>query len=224
MPQIFAASADTWLRASVLVVGLVFFGVFGGGMLVGSFVGSDYLMRAGWPVSQPVPFSHKHHVGDLGLDCRYCHMGVETSANAGFPSTSTCMTCHSQLWTGAEVLAPVRASLASGRPLVWNRVSQVPDYVYFNHAIHVDRGVPCVQCHGRIDRMPLTWRAKPFQMQFCINCHRDPAPNLRPKDQVTRMDWTGWDEVPAHRGFGAGVVRALRIDPGRITNCEVCHR
>jgi hypothetical protein len=221
MPQIFTATADTWLRATVLAVFLV---VCGGGLLMTGLVNSSYVTRAGWSVGQPVPFSHKHHVGELGLDCRYCHTGVETSADAGFPPTSTCMTCHSQLWTGAEVLAPVRASLASGRPLAWNRVAQVPDYVFFNHSIHVDRGVPCATCHGRIDQMPLTWRAHPFQMRFCLDCHRDPAAALRPRDQVTRMDWSGWEEEPAHRGFAAAAARTFHLDPAKLVNCEVCHR
>jgi hypothetical protein len=163
-------------------------------------------------------------VAELGIDCRYCHTGVERSANAGFPPTQTCMTCHSQLWTGAEALAPVRASFASGRPLQWKRVSAVPDYVFFNHAIHVNRGVPCVACHGRVDRMPLTWRAHPFQMRFCLDCHRDPAPRLRPPDQVTRMDWSGWREIAAHRGYGVAAARRYGLDPVKLANCSICHR
>jgi hypothetical protein len=221
MPQIFTTSADTWFRLTVL---LVFLLVFGLGLLGSGYVNSTYATRVGWTVDQPVPFSHKHHVGELGLDCRYCHTGVETSASAGFPPTKTCMTCHSQLWTGADALAPVRASLASGQPLKWNRVSAVPDYVFFNHAIHVDRGVPCVACHGRVDQMPLTVRAQPFQMTFCLSCHRDPAPRLRPPDQVTRMDWSGWDNIPAHRAYGVRAVKAFGIQPAKLVNCEICHR
>jgi hypothetical protein len=221
MPQIFTASADTWLRASAVLVGLL---VFGGGLAGGGLVNSTYMTRVGHPVAQPVPFSHKHHVGELGLDCRYCHTTVETSANAGFPATEVCMTCHSQLWTGAEVLAPVRASLATGRPLEWNRVSEVPDYVFFNHAIHVNRGVPCETCHGRVDEMPLMQRAHAFKMRFCLDCHRDPAPHLRPPEEETRMDWTGWENIPAHRTYGLQRVKALHIDPAKLTNCYVCHR
>jgi hypothetical protein len=221
MAQIFTASADTWLRAAVLGV---FLAVVGGTLLAGGFVNSSYVTRVGWVVDQPVPFSHKHHAGDLGIDCRYCHTGVETGANAGFPPTQTCMTCHSQLWTGAQALAPVRASYASGQPLRWRRVSAVPDYVFFNHAIHVNRGVPCVDCHGRIDRMPLTWRAEPFQMRFCLGCHRDPAPRLRPPAQVTRMDWRGWDATPAHRAYGAQAARRFGLQPAKLVNCSICHR
>jgi hypothetical protein len=221
MPQIFTASADTWLRATVLGVFLV---VGGGGLVASGLVNSGYMTRAGWAVAQPVPFSHKHHVGELGLDCRYCHTTVETSANAGFPPTDVCMTCHSQLWTGAPMLAPVRESLATDRPLAWNRVAKLPEYVFFNHAIHVNRGVPCVACHGRIDRMPLTWRAHAFQMRFCLDCHRNPAPALKPPEQVTRMDWASWDADPVNRGYGAARAKALHIEPAKITNCEVCHR
>jgi hypothetical protein len=221
MPQIFTASADTWLRLCAL---LVFLLVFGLGLLGSGFVNSSYVTRVGWTVDQPVPFSHRHHVGELGLDCRYCHTNVETGANAGFPPTQTCMTCHSQLWTGAGVLEPVRQSMATGQPLRWNRVSSVPDYVFFNHSIHVDRGVPCVACHGRVDRMPLTVRGHPFQMTFCLSCHRDPAPRLRPPDQVTRMDWSGWEDTPAHRAYGALAMKHFGIEPAKLVNCEICHR
>lgn len=202
----------------------VFLGVTGGGLMLGGFVNSSYLTRRGLDVAQPVPFSHKHHAGDLGLDCRYCHTTVETSANAGFPATDVCMTCHSQLWTGAAVLAPVRNSFATGQPLAWNRVSSVPKYVFFNHSIHVNRGVPCVACHGRIDQMPLTYRAHAFQMRFCLDCHRDPAPALRPPDQVTRMDWSAWEADPRNRGYGAERLRALHIRVQGLDNCEICHR
>jgi hypothetical protein len=221
MPQIFTASADTWLRATALVLAVV---TLGGSLFGAGLVNSSYMTRAKVPVNQPVPFSHKHHVGELGLDCRYCHTSVETSANAGFPPTSTCMTCHSQIWTGAPMLAQVRASLASGKPLVWNRVSQVPDYVFFNHAIHVNRGVPCVACHGRVDRMPLMARGHAFQMRFCLDCHRDPAPRLRPPDQVTRMDWTSWEKDPRNQGYGLARMRELQIHVNQLTNCEICHR
>jgi hypothetical protein len=135
------------------------------------------------------------------------------------------MTCHSQIWTNAAMLAPVRRSLAENRPLVWHRVARLPDYVYFNHSIHVARGVPCATCHGRIDRMPLTVQAQPFQMQWCLDCHRNPAPRLRPPDQVTRMDWSDWDRHPErHAGFGAAVMKAHHIDPSKLTDCDVCHR
>jgi hypothetical protein len=221
MPQIFKPSADTWLRLTVLIV---FATVFAGGLLGAGFARSAYLTRVGWPVEQPVPFSHKHHAGELGIDCRYCHADVERGRYAGLPASHVCMTCHSQLWTGAPMLAPVRLSFTQDRPIAWKRVSALPGYVYFDHQIHVARGVACVECHGRIDRMPLTWRAHPFQMRFCIDCHRDPAPHLRPPDQVTRMDWSEWDKDPAHREFGALAMRRFHIQPAKLADCAVCHR
>lgn len=221
MPQIFTPSADTRLRAAALlaVICLVAAGLFGGG-----YVDSGYETRVGWVQDQPVPFSHEHHVGGLGIDCRYCHTSVEVSARAGLPPTHVCMTCHSQVWTGAPMLEPVRQSLASGKPLEWNRVTHLPDYVFFNHSIHVNRGVPCVECHGRVDRMPLMAQAKPFQMQWCLDCHRDPAPHLRPPDQVTRMDWSDWDQAEEHKQYGALMVKAYGIEPKNLDSCNICHR
>lgn len=221
MGQIFTATADTRLRAVTLATALA---VVVASLVGGGFFSSSWATRTGFVRPQPVPFSHKHHVGGLGLDCRYCHTGVEVSARAGLPPTETCMTCHSQVWTGAPILEPVRRSLAGGEPLRWNRVARVPDYVFFNHSIHVSRGVPCVTCHGRVDQMPLMARAEPFQMQWCLACHRDPAPNLRPPEQVTRMDWTGWERSDAHRDFGRLMVQALHIEPGKLDNCNICHR
>jgi hypothetical protein len=189
MPQIFTASAETRLRTAALMLAIVFASSL---LFTAGFMNSTYLTRVGWVAAQPVPFSHEHHVGGLGLDCRYCHASVEVSAQASLPATHVCMTCHSQIWTGAPMLAPVRASLADNKPLHWQRVARLPDYVYFNHSIHISRGVACVECHGRVDQMPLLARAKPFTMEFCLDCHRDPGPHLRPRDQVTRMDWSGW--------------------------------
>lgn len=220
MAQVFSPAADTWLRLTVLAAALVLLTLLLGGW---DFIDSSYRTQVGWVTDQTVPFSHKHHVTDAGIDCRYCHTGVETSARAGLPSTHICMTCHSQLWTGADMLAPVRASLATGRPLVWNRVAQLPDYVYFDHSIHVSRGVACVECHGRVDRMPLTARARPFQMQFCLDCHRDPAPHLRPLQLVTRMAPLDWSDAEKRR-YGGRVMRAHRIDPATLDNCGICHR
>ena len=220
MPQIFSPSADTWLRLCVLAVALLSGGAL---MAAGGYAGSTYSDQVGWTQDQPVPFSHKHHVGDDGIDCRYCHTTVETSARAGLPPTHVCMTCHSQIWTGAQVLAPVRQSFATGRPIPWMRVAQVPDFVFFNHSIHVKRGVACVECHGRIDKMALTYRAKPFQMQWCLDCHRDPAPHLRPAGEVTMMPPPARPDAAA-RLYGDAVIRAHHIDLARLSNCETCHR
>ena len=220
LAQIFSPSADTWLRLAL--VGLV------GLVVAASAAGAGYVRNplrteVGMVRDQPVPFSHKHHVGDDGIECRYCHTGVETGADAGLPPTHTCMTCHSQLWTDAAALAPVRESYATGKPLTWNRVAQLPDYVYFDHHVHVNNGVACVECHGRVDEMPLTWRARPFTMQFCLDCHQDPAKGLRPPGMVTRMDWSGADK-DALKAFGSETAAHKGIDPKRLTNCETCHR
>ncbi|MDX6749948.1 cytochrome c3 family protein [Geminicoccaceae bacterium 1502E] len=214
MPQTLSASADTRLRAGLLVVAVA----AGGAVLVaGGYMESSYATLVGWVREQPVPFSHEHHVGRLGIDCRYCHTTVETSPEAGLPATEICMTCHSQLWTGAPMLAPVRESLVTGEPLVWNRVARVPDYVYFNHSIHMGRGVPCATCHGRVDEMPLMRRAEPSQMEWCLECHRDPAPALRPPSEVTRMDWSGWsDETPDRATYGRRMVEQLGIEPAKL--------
>ena len=187
------------------------------------YVRNPLRTQVGFVQDQTVPFSHKHHAGDLGIDCRYCHTGVETGADAGLPPTHTCMTCHSQIWTGAPMLAPVRESYATGTPLKWNRVAQLPDYVYFDHHVHVDNGVACVECHGRVDEMPLTWRAQPFTMGFCLECHKDPAKALRPPSMVTRMGWSGVDRKWLAR-YGEQAAAHKGIDPNRLTNCETCHR
>ena len=220
MAQIFRPSADTWLRLVVLVVALL---AVGGTLAAAGYADSAYQTRVGWVRSQPVPFSHAHHVGGLGIDCRYCHLTVETSAQAGLPPTHVCMTCHSQEWTRAPVLAPVRASWATGRPLQWNRVAKLPDYVYFNHAIHVARGVGCVTCHGRVDEMPLMARARPFEMRFCTNCHRNPLPQLRPASRVTDPGPVGWT-VDEQRRFAQAQARRFHLDGQRLVQCDICHR
>lgn len=171
-------------------------------------------------VEQPVPFSHKHHVGDDGIDCRYCHVAVEDSAFAGIPPISTCMTCHSQLYTDANALRPVIASWRSGVALHWKRVHQLPDFVYFNHSIHVAKGVGCVSCHGRVDTMPLTWRTQPLSMQWCLDCHRAPQKYLRPRQRVFDMQWQPKDPL----ALGTRLMKRYHIDVARLTDCSVCHR
>jgi NAD-dependent SIR2 family protein deacetylase len=174
----------------------------------------------GEAVEQPVPFSHKHHVGDDGIDCRYCHSAVETSAFAGIPPLSTCMTCHSQLYTDTAALKPVVDSWRHGVTLHWQRVHQLPDFVYFNHSIHVAKGVGCVTCHGRVDRMPLTWRARTLSMQWCLDCHRAPQKYLRPRNKVFDMTWQAKDQA----ALGMALLRRYRIDTRRLSDCSVCHR
>ena len=158
-----------------------------------------------------MPFSHEHHVRGLGIDCRYCHTSVEKSSFAGIPPTETCMTCHSQIWTDSPMLEPVRTSLRTNTPIRWNRVHDLPDYVYFNHGIHVQKGVGCVSCHGRVDQMPLTWKAEPMTMEWCLSCHRNPEKHLRPREEVFNMDWVPpEDQVDAGPEAGQGAP-----DPGR---------
>ena len=170
---------------------------------------------------QPVPFSHEHHVGGLGIDCRYCHTSVETSAFAGLPSTGTCMTCHSQLWRNAALLAPVRESYRTGERLRWTRVHDLPDFVYFNHAIHIDRGVPCIECHGRVDRMPLMRQAKSLLMQWCLDCHRDPGSRAGATDVFA-------SETTLHEPQAIPVIESSLAHPGdplpRLLECSICHR
>ncbi|HET7662724.1 MAG TPA: cytochrome c3 family protein [Rhodanobacteraceae bacterium] len=172
------------------------------------------------PIEQPVPFSHKHHVGDDGIACRYCHTSVETSKFAGIPPIQTCMTCHSQLYTNQPVLAPLVASWTSGKPLHWNRVNRVPDFVFFNHSIHIAKGVGCVSCHGRIDKMPLTRRAAPLSMEWCLSCHRNPEKHLRPRAVVFDMQWKAKNQ----QALGKRLVREYHIDKAKLTECSTCHR
>lgn len=173
------------------------------------------------PVDQPVPFSHKHHVGEIGIDCRYCHGSVEDSSFAGLPPTHTCMTCHSRLFDTVPMLEPVRLSLAEDRPLRWRRVHDLPDFVFFDHSAHVRQGVGCVTCHGRVDRMPLTFRVEPLTMRWCLDCHREPWPHLRPREQVFAMDWAPPEDRLA---LGRRLADAYGIHTERLTDCSVCHR
>jgi len=217
MTQIFSPAADTWLRLFVVAAVAI---VCGGTAAVIAFARSDYYTGARiHPPPQPVPFSHKHHVGGLGIDCRYCHSSVAEGPRAGLPPTHTCMTCHSQIWTNAAMLAPVRRSLAENTSLRWHRVARLPQYVYFRHDIHIAKGVGCETCHGRVDRMPLMVEAVPFTMDFCLDCHRDPAPRLRPREHITEMGWSTGD-----RALGQDLLKQNGIRLGEITYCYVCHR
>lgn len=205
-----------WLREASAVValgGLVYAVV----VITGVF--SPEMSAMGYAPEQPVPYSHALHAGELGIDCRYCHTGVETGARASLPPTATCMNCHQTVKTESEKLALVRESFATGRPIEWQRIHDLPDFVYFNHAGHVQSGVGCVSCHGRIDRMEVVEQAKPLTMGWCLSCHRDPDPNLRPKEFVTTMDWTPPGD-PAE--FGAQLRKEHDISPS--TDCTTCHR
>lgn len=217
MPYLFPPYADTIARTVLIAVVVTPFLAIGIAYWVSA---SGYVTGRTLTSDQPVPFSHEHHVGSLGLDCRYCHSGVETSAIAGIPPTHTCMTCHSQLYTQAAMLAPIRASLADERPIRWSKVNKLPDYVYFDHSIHVAKGVGCTTCHGDIAHMPLTLQAAPLTMGWCLDCHRDPAANLRPAAGVFDPDW----QFPADQTERGLMLAHQYIDNKHLTDCSVCHR
>jgi hypothetical protein len=190
MAQIFDRSSNALARMSLVLTGLM---VIALGVTLDELQRSPWVTRQGQRPDQPVPFSHKHHVQGLGLQCQYCHVTVEKSSYAGIPPTKTCINCHAQIWTNAQLLEPVRASWASGQSLAWTRVHDLPDYVYFSHEIHVNKGLGCSSCHGRVDQMPLMYAQNTLQMEWCLDCHRNPAKNLRPTAQIYNMAW----EAPA---------------------------
>src|SRR5215475_13266947 len=179
MAQIFNRSANTLARASLLGIVLLLSGV---GAALMQLQRSPYVTNQHIAPDQPVPFSHQHHVQGLGLDCRYCHTSVEESSFAGIPPTKTCMNCHAQIWTNAALLEPVRESFRSGKSIEWTRVNAVPDYVYFDHSIHINKGVGCKSCHGPVDKVPLMLAENTLQMEFCLDCHRAPENELRPRE------------------------------------------
>jgi hypothetical protein len=217
MPAIFRPEANLVAKLSLLAIA---------GLAMGGIVWwwcwprTDYVRHVGWTVEQPVPFSHQHHVSGLGLDCRYCHTTVETAADAGIPPTYVCMTCHSQIWTNAAILAPVRQSLVNNTPIVWHRVTDLPDYVYFNHSIHIAKGVGCASCHGDIESMPLTYKAKTLTMGFCLDCHSNPGPHLRPRDAIFNTGWHRSKDTPA----AAQLLAQYHVGSRNLTDCSICHR
>ncbi len=220
MPQVFHPSMNTISRVSIFGAVFILAAV---GALLYVFVRSPYVTEAGVVRVQPVPFSHKHHIGDDGIDCRYCHISVEDSSFAGIPSTKICMNCHSQLWADSPMLQPVRESYETGQPLQWTRVHDLPDYVYFDHSIHIHKGISCVRCHGQVDEMPLMWREHTLLMEWCLDCHRRPEENLRPREEVFNMDWQA----------ASGDEEAEKFDPRQLAidyhvqskmNCTTCHR
>lgn len=217
MSQVFPRSANPWSKASLITIVL---GVLGLGWAVLTLQRSDFVTGANQFVEQPVQFSHQHHAGGIGIECRYCHTSVEVSPSAGIPPTRTCINCHSQIWNQSSYLEPVRASFRENRPLNWIRVHDLPDFVYFNHSIHVRKGVGCETCHGRVDRMPLVFQAKSLQMEWCLDCHRDPSRYVRPLDEITTMGYVR----PASLS-GEDLVRDYKIaGVGALTSCSVCHR
>jgi hypothetical protein len=230
--QIFHRSTNTISRATIFgaifIVAIVLWGCI-------QWQRSPYVTYAKVVRPQPVPFSHQHHVAALGIDCRYCHTSVETSGFAGIPPTTTCMNCHRQIWTGAPMLEPVRESFRTDKSLVWNRVDDLPDFVYFNHSIHINKGVGCNTCHGPVDRMPLMFNWASLQMEWCLDCHRAPEKYLRPRDQVFNMRY----QQPSagtplqldgkvytdQLSLGKDLVSKYNLRTvADITSCSTCHR
>jgi len=216
MPEPFRPIANTIFRLSLLGVVAFFAFVL---WIMFYTVRSPYEMMQDVPREQPLPFSHQHHAGSLGIDCRYCHVTVEYSSFADMPPTSTCMHCHSQMWAAAPALAPVRKSYTSGRSIQWTKVYDLPDYVYFDHSIHINKGIGCSNCHGRVDHMPLTWQAPILTMAWCLQCHRNPELYVRPKPEVFNMSY----HPPADQAaLGKRLVREYKIRS--LTSCSTCHR
>jgi len=216
MPQIFHRSANTLANVSIVGVLLLAGGLIGLIMILGR---SSYVTRADEFIEQPLQFSHLHHVGDDGIDCRYCHTSVETSSFAGIPPTKTCMNCHSQIWANSPILEPVRASFRDDRPLRWIRVHDLPDFVYFNHGIHVKKGMGCETCHGRVDEMPLMLQEHSLQMEWCLGCHRSPEQFVRPRSEILTM---GYRPSVPQSVLGPRLVQEYGIQS--LTNCSTCHR
>ena len=221
MAQLFRPGADVVFRLVICGLVLTPFLLVGG---LYAFARSPYRTGQHEVVEQLVPFSHQHHAGELGIDCRYCHTGVETGRMAGIPPTTTCMTCHSQIWTNAALLAPVRESLAENKPLPWVRVNQLPDYVYFDHSVHVAKGVGCMECHGRVDRMALTRQVQPLTMAFCLDCHRNPGPRLRPTEAEFDMGWTPPAKAGDRSALAAKLMALHKVHTAGLTDCATCHR
>lgn len=182
---------------------------------------SGYAWDVGLAKPQPIQFSHAHHVGGLGIDCRFCHESVTESASAGMPAVETCMGCHWQLYTEAPILAPLRDSWRTNRPIVWQRVYDLPDFVYFNHSIHVAKGVGCTTCHGQIDQMHLTAKAVTLSMEWCLDCHRNPERFLRPEQEVFNHQWSA---PPDQEALGRKLINQYQIATFRMTDCSTCHR
>jgi hypothetical protein len=233
MAQIFHRSANTLARVSIAAAVLLVMGLIG---IALQMQRSPYVTYAGISAAQPVPFSHQHHVSGLGIDCRYCHTTVEVSGFAGIPPTKTCMNCHAQIWTNAPMLEPVRESFRTGKSLVWTRVNDLPDFVYFDHSIHVNKGVGCNTCHGPVDQMPLMHNYASLQMEWCLECHRAPEKFIRPRDQVFNMRY----EQPSvskpvvledgttftdQASLGKDLVERYKLRSVQdITSCNTCHR
>lgn len=217
MSQIFNRTANANARVSI-VLALVLVGG-GGTALFQLIANSTFATRQGDAREEPIPFSHAHHVGSMGIDCRYCHTSVENSDFSVVPPTKTCINCHSQIWIDSPTLEPVRASFRTNQSIRWTKVYDLPDFVYFNHSIHVYKGVGCETCHGRIDTQALTWQQPNLQMRWCLDCHRNPEKYLRPRDQVTTM---GYEPSEPQEQLGARLVKEYHVQ--KLETCWTCHR
>ncbi len=215
MSQIFKPSTNTVAKVSIF--GAVFF-LAGLTWVFATLNRSSYATRQGVIREQPVPFSHDHHTAGLGISCLYCHSTVESSAFAGIPPTATCINCHKLIWNDSPMLEPVRESWRTGQPIEWVRVNDLPDYVYFNHSIHVAKGIGCETCHGRVDQMPLMRQSASLQMEWCLDCHREPQKFVRPRAEVYTMGWEAQDQ----KELGAQLVAEYDIQS--LLSCSVCHR
>ena len=216
MPNVFKKTSNILVRTTFIMGGVILASIIVVAGRITPYTHDLYLSP-----EQPAPFSHKHHAAQLGIDCRYCHTGVEETGFAGVPPTETCYTCHSQIWVNSPLLKPVRDSYETGVPIEWARVYNVPDFVYFDHSIHVAKGVSCVSCHGQIDKQNLTNKEVAMEMLWCLDCHRQPEESLRPLDKVFDMTW----EAPANQTeIGKQMVKDRKINTHQIQNCSVCHR
>ena len=216
MPQLFRPSANTIAKVSIAAVV-----VLAGATLALAYIvdRGPWMTDVGRAPEQPIPFSHKHHVKDDGIDCRYCHTSVETSGFAGLPPTETCMSCHSQIWTNATVTQGIRDSWSSGKSIEWTRVHDLPDFVYFDHSIHINKGIGCSSCHGNVSEMPLMWKVNTLYMNWCINCHRNPAKFIRPRSEVFNITYVF---PPNQDELGLQLVKEYHVKS--LTDCQTCHR
>ncbi|HXH61893.1 MAG TPA: cytochrome c3 family protein [Fimbriimonadaceae bacterium] len=248
MVQLFKPNANTYAKVSLIMGAVIPFCVFYFGSTI---TRAPYNTGVGIPRDQPIPFSHRHHAMELGIDCRFCHTSVETSAVAGLPTTEVCMTCHSQIWTNSPLLEPLRKSWETGTPIEWVKVNRVPDFVYFDHSIHINRGINCNTCHGPIQQMTITEKGQTFHMSWCLECHRDPADFMyewnadeSPRQQVFELykklmageKLTGYEyeiaeghfkKIPkdkAHQELGESLMETRQINKSQLTDCYVCHR
>lgn len=217
MAQIFRRRSNSFARATLAAFVVL---VLASSWILHAVYWSSWTTRVSLPIPQTVPFSHKHHVGGLGLDCRYCHTSVESSSFAGMPPTETCMTCHSQIWKNAPMLAPVRDSLANDTPMKWRRVNRTPDFVFFDHSVHVNHGIGCATCHGQLDQMPLTWKSHTLYMKWCLECHRHPEKYICPRDEVFNMNWSATNQL----ALGKKLVAEYHVHTEQLTDCSMCHR